>query len=504
MKKNNIFNIIAIISFIILCVCFTTKSFQNDTFYTIKIGKLILDNGIDMLDHFSWITLPYTYPHWLYDVIIYLIYLIGGYTGIYISTMIFYSILISLIYFTCCKLTKNQLVSIFMTIMCVIGLKCYATARAQLVSYSLFVLEFYFLETFLKSGNKKYLLGLFLISFLICNIHCAVWVFYFIMYLPFIAEYIALLIKKSNCKIKNNKIINFLLKTFDKKISVDNSKNYKYLIYIMLLSIFAGLLTPIGDTPYTYLIKTMMGNSQNYIQEHGAVTFLKNPLVLTSIGEMLVILLLTNTKIKFRDFCMLIGLIIMSLVSYRHVALLVSIGFICIARILSTFVDDFDKEITPKIIKFLTKSIPIAIYLIIVIVLGYLCLKNNLKEEYVKEDTYPTKAVEYIKENLDYKNLKLYNDYNFGSYLILNNIPVYIDSRADLYTKPFNGLERDIFDDYMDVFNNFNYYMDYYDIDYIIGYKNKTLGSTIMYGVGFKVLYEDKYFVIAERIKNNG
>ena len=29
----------------------------------------------------------------------------------------------------------------------------------------------------------------------------------------------------------------------------------------MGLSLLTGLLTPIGDTPYTYLIKTMMGNS---------------------------------------------------------------------------------------------------------------------------------------------------------------------------------------------------------------------------------------------------
>ena len=53
---------------------------QNDTFYTIKIGELILNNGIDMLDHFSFHAgLAYTYPHWLYDVFIYFIYSFGIY-----------------------------------------------------------------------------------------------------------------------------------------------------------------------------------------------------------------------------------------------------------------------------------------------------------------------------------------------------------------------------------------------------------------------------------------
>ena len=60
-------------------------------YYTIKIGELIVKNkSIDMLEHFSWHSnLKYTYPHWLYDVIIYLIYNIGGMFGIYIYQLVF-------------------------------------------------------------------------------------------------------------------------------------------------------------------------------------------------------------------------------------------------------------------------------------------------------------------------------------------------------------------------------------------------------------------------------
>lgn len=60
-------------------------------YYTIKIGELIVKNkNIDMLEHFSWHSnLKYTYPHWLYNVIIYLIYNIGGMFGIYIYQLVF-------------------------------------------------------------------------------------------------------------------------------------------------------------------------------------------------------------------------------------------------------------------------------------------------------------------------------------------------------------------------------------------------------------------------------
>ena len=72
------FNIMAIILIAIFCFAVTPVTFQNDTFYTIKIGEHIMQNGIDMKDPFSYHDLKYTYPHWLYDVGIYLVYSIGG------------------------------------------------------------------------------------------------------------------------------------------------------------------------------------------------------------------------------------------------------------------------------------------------------------------------------------------------------------------------------------------------------------------------------------------
>lgn len=68
-KKFNInFTIVAIILIAIFCVCITPRTLQNDTFYSIKIGELIKNNGIDMMDHFFWHeNLSYIYPHWLYD-----------------------------------------------------------------------------------------------------------------------------------------------------------------------------------------------------------------------------------------------------------------------------------------------------------------------------------------------------------------------------------------------------------------------------------------------------
>ena len=316
------FKICFIIWILILSVGLITKQFQNDTFYTIKIGKLILDNGIDMMDHFSFhLNLAYTYPHWLYDVFIYLIFNAFGYWGLYISSMILMFIKISLVFKTNVKITNNYINSALATFVCGLALAGFVTARAQSISFILFVLEIYFIESFLKSGKKRNLIGLILISLIICNIHVAVWPFYFILYFPYLVEYIISLI---DGKIKSNgKFISFLRK----KIEIERNDNVKYLFLTMLASLLTGFITPIGLTPYTYLIKTMMGNSQKYIQEHQMITWASSPFTIIITFEAIFLAILSRAKL--RDLFMVLGLAIMNVFAVRHLSLLALIGTIC-------------------------------------------------------------------------------------------------------------------------------------------------------------------------------
>lgn len=117
-RQKIIFNIVAVICIAIMAFAVSPKTLQNDTYYTVKIGEHILNTKtVDMMDPFSWHQdLKYTYPHWLYDVIIYLIYNIGGMFGIYISTCIFAAILGIVFFIINVKINKNQILSFFMTI----------------------------------------------------------------------------------------------------------------------------------------------------------------------------------------------------------------------------------------------------------------------------------------------------------------------------------------------------------------------------------------------------
>ena len=141
----------------ILAIGVVRKSLQNDTFYTIKIGELILNNGIDMMDHFSFHAgLAYSYPHWLYDVLIFIIYKGFGLMGMYVSSIIFLMILLLIVFKTNNFVCESKLVAAFATFICTLAISGFVTARAQLISFILFALQIFFMESFLKKGKKKY------------------------------------------------------------------------------------------------------------------------------------------------------------------------------------------------------------------------------------------------------------------------------------------------------------------------------------------------------------
>ena len=207
------FEILAIVLITIFCIAISPVSLQNDTFYTIKVGEHIVQNGIDMKDSFSWHEdLPYTYPHWAYDVCIYFIYALSGLKGIYISTCVLSVILGISIYKANSKLVKNKVISFFITIGAMYLLEGYVAARAQLVTFILFILTVYFIEKLLETKKKKYAVGLIILPIIIANFHAAVWTFYFILFLPYIGEYIfailsdVVIYQKIRIKILNGKI----------------------------------------------------------------------------------------------------------------------------------------------------------------------------------------------------------------------------------------------------------------------------------------------------------
>lgn len=544
------FHVIIAILLIIYGISIAPKGLQNDTFYTIKVGEYISQNGIGNLrtDPFSWHELPYTFPHWLYDLTIFGIYSLGGMTGIYISTIVLTCILGLSIYFTSNKISKNAPVSALITFVAMYLMQPYLAARAQLVTFSLMILTIYLIEKFLENAKKRYAVGLVALSLLIVNLHMAVWPFFFVLFIPYFFEYVVSLniftfdlilkakilwqryraqegyekrIAQLKEKIEQNKRKRAEVQKNPYKIRVTRNDNIKKLFWVVVICACMGIFTPTGlTTPYTYLYKTMSGNTMQVINEHLPLDLASNQDFVAFFVMFIVVLTFIDIKIDLKHLCYYLGILYLALNARRQVSMFLVICTPILAKLIGEIFERYAPELQEKLMKIIVNFYGKVALATIVIIIGIQNFKTKINQEYYTDMDYPIYAAKWIKENLDYKNIKLFNEYNYGSYLIYEGIPVMIDSRCDLYTPQYNtktGNPADGQDIFMDVQNvatgeaKYQDIFEKYGITHIITYSNSGISKKIKNDTNYKKIYpltvdeqmQDGNFAIYEKIEKN-
>ena len=538
------FNFAVIVSLFLIAASVTPKEFQNDTFYNIKVGEWIYNNGISDLteDQHSWLDLPYTFPHWLYDLCIFLVYNTFGYDGIYVSTMIIYGLIGTIAYIYTKNKSNNNVIAAIISVFVVYMLDPYMAARAQSVTFVLFMLEVLCIEKYLDTHKKGYLIPLLVIPILITNLHCAVFPFYFVLFLPYLAEYIIatvvdwdldrklwLLLNKIYLKLCKKEKEETVLDRIEKikfntkelrrkkealrenpyKIKVVKDHAMLLLIIIMIIASLTGFLNPAGPGAYTYLYRTLEGNTTDSINEHLPVTITESEEFLLAIVVALAILLFTDTKIRLPDLFMAAGLTYLALDSRRQISMFILFCLPIMGKMIAYIFNKYDQDkLTNWIYRFSSDVFGVVIILSIATIVSIKEIKPVLEQEYIDAGSYPVEMCEWIKTNLDVENLKLYNEYNYGSYLLLNDIPVFIDSRCDLYTPEFNvgfkDLEgRDIFSDAINIANSSN--IDYeekfeeYGVNHVMAYDDSMLASRLKKDSNYEIIKEDNTFILFKR-----
>lgn len=540
-KKDKIkFDIIVVIAIIFLAAAFIPKSLQEDTFYMIKVGEYICQNGMgvvaERIEPFAWHEgMIYTYPHWLLDIIFYLIYNVFQFTGIYVFTVIFGIIIYLLVYITNVKACKNRIISAIITLATIYLFRGYITARAQIVTYFCCILTLLFIERFLENPKRRYMVGLVIVPIILANCHAALFPMYFVLYLPYIAAYIMSFLTREEIlskilKFKNKRLtklekkgkiekvekiktkiekiqekletIKVENKTKTRKIIIERNENVKYLILLCIACIITGFITPLRDIPFTYTIKSLKGNTMNFISEHQAVALTKMPSLIVSFVVLAITLFSTKTKIKLQDLFMVIGMSILAIISYKQFPIF-WIGVMCIInKLIFMMIDEKKLE---KIKKIETKALSFMgmVYTIMIIIIIFLYnYKSISKQSYVNTNDYPVVAAEWMKNNIDMDKMYLFNDFNYGSYLLFKDIPVFIDGRADAYDPVFNGMNEDPFLDYMLTSSGQKWYGDTfkkYNITHIITTKDSLLDMLLQRNIVYKNIYNDGSFVIYER-----
>lgn len=544
---NIIFDIISFICIVVMAIAIAPKALQNDTFYNIKCGEYLVKNGIFgvLQDPFSWHGLPYTWPHWLYDIFSYIVYAVSGNywgAGMYVSTVILTAILGVCLYITCKKLSKNnRVVSFIITLFAIYLMKSYIAARAQLVTFILFVLEIFFIEKLLETNKKRYGFALLAIAFLIVELHCAVFPMFFVFALPYVAEFVFIvfteldldekffcavfkfLSKLTNSEERKERYLSFIDKSKKNiesrkikrekkrknpyKVIIEKNKAMKTLIIFLIIAVLIGFINPMGTGAFTYTFKIYKGNTTNSINEHLPLTLADNIDFAIMLGIMFVILILIDIKVRLSDLLMFAGTLILAFKARRQVSLVVIMCMPILAKFIASFFEKYDNELCKKLKKLATNIIGMVVVVGVVTLISKDLYKGKENEEYVEKASYPVACSDWLLKymednNISKEELHLYNEYNYGSYLLLRGIPVFIDSRCDLYTPEFNG-NKDIFSDALSVPNlNSDYkgIFEKYDVRYVMLYAGDDVNTKLESDSNYDKLYDDGYFKVYKRL----
>ncbi len=526
MKKLKCF--IAVILLIIFTFSIVPKTLQNDTFYVIELGKQIEKTGIDWKDHYSiHKDLEYRYPHWAFDVINWKVFEIFGYDGIYVLTSIFASIFVLIVFWNLLSKKVNFNLAFIGSLVVSYLMKGGFTSRAQVVSYSLFLLEYIILESYVERPIYPKLLLLFFVSCLMANFHSTAWIMMLVLVLPFIGEKIVYfysfkgiserLIKKYKKALKKAKKEGNIDKIhelenkinheekfeeenskIDHKIIITKKSSITWILLAVIVLMLGALVTPLKSTPFLYFIKTSFGNSMNYINEHLPIIPAYSMEFIIYTIVIVALIGFTKVKLKLSDSFLILGLYLMTLSGRRNLYLLIALTSCVLIKLIDDFIKSNIKTENPKF----AKRFFVIFSILTVIISSYEFYKKS-KEVYVDEKIYPVKALGYIKNNLeDYKNLRIYNSYDYGSYMLMNGIPVFIDSRCDLYNPEFNkGVT--VFEDYMKVYTGektISDIMDKYNLEYSIVPVDNIEYIYIKEDLRYTELYKDKYFAIYKYI----
>jgi hypothetical protein len=262
-----------------------------------------------------------------------------------------------------------------------------------------------------------------------------------------------------------------------------------------------------GTGAFTYTLKIYQGNTTNSINEHLPLTLADNIDFAVMIGILLVMLILFDLKVNLSDLLMIAGTLILAFKARRQVSLVIIMCMPILAKLISAFFEKYDNSLCKILKSFVTSIVGMIVVIGVVYLISndlYAKIKDN---DYVPESTYPVKATDWLlgymeENNISKEDLHLYNEYNYGSYLLYRGIEVFIDSRCDLYTPEFNGSE-DIFTDALSVPNLNSSYEDIfekYGVRYVMLYSSDGVNNNLMNDENYSKLYDDGSFVIYQRV----
>lgn len=421
-SKYRKFILIAILAFILgmfsLIIIANMPLQTYDYWWHLKAGEWIVQNKhVPVNDIFSWYgienELNWTSHEWLSEIFIYGMENIFGvnYGGYLFCSVFILLLFISLFLFNKKHFMNNMLFTLIWVMSGAVILIYFVNPRPFLIGWILFAYTIYLCESLRKNENSKKIYFLPLISILWSNFHGGSSNLVYIIPLCYLVPNL------------------FNIKWYKLKTNLLTKKQTKKYAINIIISILALIINPHGlymiIYPYVNMADATM---QNYINEWGAID-LKNHLYIgLLIFSIFFIGIFTKKDLEVTDCILLFFFIILSFRSIRFVAMLYIVASFYLIKYVKPFHCSKQSNIS-----WYMRNLPL-IMLITGIELVAISVATMIEDyDMLKvEPLISDEVIEKIKEN-NYK--RIYNTYSVGGYLIYNDIKVFIDGRADMYSK---------------------------------------------------------------------
>ncbi len=433
---------------------------DGDTFWAIKTGEWISNNGIPKTDPFSWTVfgVPWVAHEWFFDLLIYKFYAAFDYYGVALFVLISTFLLMYFLWKLYGTENKNIVQTVILMFIVIFMFKPGIVARPQIFGYLFFVYFFYVLY-----HKKDLLWTLPFITVIWANMHGSVVLGIAMVFLQLVYDTVS--------KSVTNKIFNLDAK----------------LLFVSILVPLFSLFNPYGTKLWaaSYLLIT---NEMNMQIVEWQPPDLGNPFWLFVYVTIIIITVIISLNRKsitdnYNFYLLsfyLMGTFYKAITGLRYLPYLAICWGLFVLKLLPDGLYSEKKWLDKKIIRLL------ALLMIIFISFSLKSLPASF-EDAVDKSVWPVEAINYLESR------RTYNDYYWGSFLIFNNIPVFIDSRADIYWK-----DSDVFKDSLDLVRFKKdpvYILDKYEIEQVIIPNNDSL-DMFLKRIGWIEKYRDETAVI--------
>ncbi len=467
MKKNkNTLFILIVLSFLFSLSLIVLFKLDSDYFWHIKAGEYMFKNGILKQDVFSWfVSSKYWMSHeWLFEILLYGLKILFGKYHVFIYSFIsIFSLLLIFLLYNKKNYLKNIPFTLIWFLMFFLIVVVYIQARPHLFSFLFLAITIYLLYDCYKNEEAKKIYFLPFLTVFWANFHGGSSNLSYLLCLIFI---IAGSFNFERGKIKANRL--------------SKKQYFKYFV-VMILCIFSICINIHGFKMllypyYNMLDKTMLTNIAEWRS--------------TSLNEWyhyifyfflllnILVLLFSKEKIDWLDLVLLIFGAYLGIKSIRFWMYL----FIIMSFIIFNYIEEREND------KGTFNCIIIISFAMLSFFLYNLRNFSNIEFKIYLDD----ETINIIKKD---NPKRLFNMYDYGGELIYNDINVFIDGRADLYSK-YN------YKDYLNISllkKDYVKLIEKYNFDYFLVDKDYPIYYYLKYNDTYSLIYDNKNLAIFKK-----